>query len=54
MAFPEPPTIEDEIVLCHLRECNVNRATGSWRQNDVIKCPTRNDRLHGAAAADAE
>ena len=43
MAFPEPPTIEDEIVLCHLRECNVNCATGGWRQNDVLERTARRD-----------
>jgi hypothetical protein len=54
MALAESPAVEDEIVLGHLRQCEIKCATSSWRQNNVIECPSRDNRLDCSAAARAE
>jgi hypothetical protein len=54
MACAEPPTIEDEIALCHLGQCEIKCAPSSWRQNNVIERSPRDDRLDRAAAGPSE
>ena len=54
MALAEPPAVEDEIVLRHLRQRRVERASRRRRQNDVVEGPARGDRLDGAASGRAE
>jgi hypothetical protein len=41
-------------VLRHLRQGGVERAPGRGRQNHIVECPARHDRLDRAAAARAE
>src|SRR5438128_3697436 len=54
MALAEPPAVEYEIVLRHLRQRRVERASRGLRQNDVVEGPARSDRLDGAASGRAE
>ena len=54
MPLAEAPAVEDEIVLCHLRQGGIERAPGRRRQNHIVECPARHDRLDRAAAARAE
>ena len=54
MPLAEAPAVEDEIVLRHLRQGGVERAPGRGRQNHIVECPARHDRLDRAAAPRAE
>lgn len=54
MPLAEAPTVEDEIVLRHLRQGGVERAPGRGRQNHIVECPARHDRFDRAAAVRAE
>jgi hypothetical protein len=54
VTFAEPPAIENEVVLRHLRQRGVERAPRPWRQNDVLEAPPRGDRLDRTASARTE
>ena len=54
MPFAETPAVEDQIVLRHLRQGVIKCAPGRRRQNHIIECPARHDRLDRAAAVQAE
>jgi hypothetical protein len=52
MPLAKAPAIEDEIVLRHLGQGRVERASGYGRQNDILEAPTWHDRLDRATAAE--
>ena len=54
MALGEAPPVEDQIMLRHLRERDVERSPRRRRQDDIVECAARHDRLDRAAARDAE
>ena len=54
MALGEAPAVEDEVVLCDLREGGLERAAGCGREDDVVECAARRDGLDGAAGGEAE
>ena len=54
MPLAEAPAVEDEIVLRHLRQRDVERAARRRRQDHVVERAARRDRLDRAAAANAK
>jgi hypothetical protein len=54
MALGEAPPVEDQIVLRHLRERDVERSPRRRRQHDVVECAAWRDRLDRAATGGAE
>src|SRR5262249_57759168 len=51
MPFGEAPAVEDQIVLGHVCERDVERSSRRWRQDHIVERATRDDRFDGAAAA---
>ena len=56
MPLAEAPAVEDEVVLGHVRQGGVERPPRRGRQNHIVECPARHDRLDRTAArrVDAE
>lgn len=54
MTLGEAPAIEDQVVLCDLRQRHVERSARRRRQDDIVKRSTRNHGLDSAATRHAE
>jgi hypothetical protein len=54
MPLAEAPSVKDEIVLGDLRQCGIQGLSGGGRQNYIVECPARHNRLNRAAPACAE
>ena len=54
MPFAEPPTVEDEVMLRHLRKCVIQRAPCRGREDYVIERTTGNHGLDGATSLSAK
>src|SRR3954470_13806614 len=54
MPLGKTPSVENQIVLRHVRERDIERSPGRGRQDDIVECAPRDDRLDGATTAAAE
>jgi hypothetical protein len=54
MPFAEAPSLEYQIVLCDLRQCDIKGAPGRRRQNYILERSARHNGLDRAAPGRAK